>query len=345
MYKELDFKGVLEGLTTRGCCIGAVRPREYHAWKPELERAFGCPVVSKSSLGDFMESPYLYHYNVTHGVRKESAALRMGSMIDCMALTPELWDAEYAEPWQPGEPRKVQLKKDGTPYADNRQDAAQKAAWEAARAEFEARCERDGVTILKEGEREHVELVAGQVTEHLAEFGLRLGESFESQIGMWMYVDAVDGTPLPQPLIVTGMIDICPMAGSRECDVLWDLKSTGRSVENAEQLFYSIEDYHYGLHVLYLDLYNWCTGEARDSFGFLFVTSALPAMSRAVRMGAAELELYRVDYKNALVRFSRCWASGDWGSPMLETRFYVPTRAEAKRLMNYEGRGTNYELG
>lgn len=333
MYKEIDFKGVLGELSTNGCCIGLVRPKEYHAWKPMLEKAFGCPVVSKSSLGDFMESPYRYHYNVTHDVRKESAALRMGSMIDCMALTPHLWDAEYAEPWQPSEPRRVQLKKDGSPYADGRQDAAQKAAWEAERAAFDERCEQEGITILREGELERVREVAGQVTEHLAQMGLVLGKTFVSQVGMWMYVDSIDGTPLPQPLIVTGMIDICPMQESREGAYLVDLKSTSRSVENAEGLFYAIEDFHYGLHVLYLDLFNWCTGASRDSFAFLFVTSALPAMSRVVRMGASELELHRVDYKNALVRFSRCWASGDWGSPMLETRFYVPTRAEAKRFM------------
>lgn len=336
MYKELDFKAVLEGLTTKGCCIGSVRPKEYHAWKPMLEHAFGCPVVSKSSLGDFMESPYRYRYNATHGVRKESAALRLGSMIDCMALTPHLWDAEYTEPWQPGEPRRVQLKKDGTPYADGRQDAVQKAEWEAERAAFDERCEREGITILREGEPERVRDIAGQVTEHLRQMGMVLGETFASQVGMWMYVDEIDGVKLPQPLIVTGMIDICPTRESRECDALLDLKSTGRSVENAEQLFYSIEDFHYGLHVLYLDLFNWCTGEVRDRFAFLFVTTALPAMSRVVRMGASELELYRVDYKNALVRFSHCWASGDWGSPMLETKFYVPTRAEARRLMNYE---------
>ena len=95
---------------------------------------------------------------------------------------------------------------------------------------------------------------------------------------------------------------------------------------------YSIEDYHYGLHVLYLDLFNQITGDVRDSFGFLFASTPLPAMSRAVRMGAAELELHRRDYKASLVRFSTCWASGDWGSPILETRFYVPTRAEAKRF-------------
>lgn len=330
--KMLDFRAVHEALAAKGSCIGAVRPREYHAWKPMLELMFGCPVVSKSSLGDFMESPYRYRYNAEHGIRKESAALRMGSMVDCLALTPHLWEAEYTEPWQPGEPKQVQQKKDGTPYADGRQDAAQKAAWEAARAAFDARCEQEGLTVLKEGEREHAEQVAAQVTEHLAAHGLQPGKTYESQIGLWMHVEQIDGVPLPQPLIVTGMIDICPAADSRECDTLWDLKTTSRSVVSAEQLFYAIEDFRYGLHVLYLDLYNWCTGEARDAFAFLFVTTALPAMSRVVRMGASELELYRVDYKNALVRYSHCWASGDWGSPMLETKYYVPTRAEAKRM-------------
>lgn len=352
------YEDVVEQIHRTGHCCAEVNPREYHAWKKRLAEEFGCPVVSKSSLGDFSESPYRFRYNEQNGIRKESKGMRIGSMVDCKVLTPALWgeqyaepwkpEGKYAEPWKPWEPQeewKPKMKRDGTP--GKQQDPDQKAAWDAAKeqdklakeafeqekaalkAAFEEDCERRGITVTKPEEVELADEIAAQATAHLEGMGLVRGESFVSQVAMWVYVDTIGGERLATPLIVTGMIDILPNGGTG----IIDLKTTSEKVENTERLFYAVEDYHYGLQAaLYVDLYNQCTGEQRDAFSFLFVTNTRPVMSCLVQLSPADVAVYRRDYELLLHRFARACAFDDWGEPSLEPVFYTPTYREGKRF-------------
>ena len=70
-------------------------PEVYHAAKGEVERKLRCPVVSKSLLWDFMKDPYGSRWRAIQEVRKESEALRKGSLVDCLTLTPELFGELY----------------------------------------------------------------------------------------------------------------------------------------------------------------------------------------------------------------------------------------------------------
>lgn len=355
---EVKYADVVEQIRRTGRCCGLVNPTAYHEWKKSLAAEFNCPVVSKSALHDFAVSPYRYRYNELHAVRKESKGLRLGSMVDCKVLTPSLWgeqfaepwkpEGEFAEPWKPWEPteeKRFALKKNGEP--SKTQDPDQKAEWEAkkaadkeakaaweerkaaAEAAFYADCERRGITLTKPDEVALADEIAARATAHLAEMGLVLGESFVSQVGLWFYVEEIDGVKLATPLLVTGMIDICPLAGT----ALLDLKTTKSDPSDANQLFYAMEDWHYGMGAaLYLDLYNLCTGEQRDGFGHLFVGTVLPSLSREVWLGAAELEAYRAEYKGLLRRYALACAADDWGDPSLEPVFYTPTFKEGQRF-------------
>lgn len=305
----MRYEDVAAGIRERGCCAGKVNPMEYHAWKARLAGEFGCPVVSKSALHDFAENVYRYHYNLTHGVRKESAGFRMGSMVDTLVLTPELWDKLYVA---------------------EEVDARTKAG-KARKAELEGA----GLALVKPEESEQARAVAGQASAHLKDCGLALGETFRSQIGLFLYVDELDGAKLPVPLLVTGMVDICPDAGSAEGAALWDLKTTSKDPSAKEGLFYAIEDFRYGIQAaMYLDMFNVCTGEGREAFAFLFVGTAAPAMSCVVRLSQGDIDVFRVDYKSLLRRYSLACAEDDWGEPALADAFYVPTRREAARFSN-----------
>lgn len=312
----ITFEEVVEGLRTQGFAIGAVNPREYHAWKGQLAEELGCPVTSKSDLGDFAANAYRYKWNKDHGVRKSSDALRLGSLVDCLTLTPELFAQEYL-----CEPKRVAVKKDGTPYANGQQDAEQKAAWAAAEAA--------GVTVLSEEELKRGKELACRATEHLAERGLVLGKTFTSQVAMWVCLRELGDTPLAMPVVVTGMMDILPVEGAS----IWDLKTTSMDVDNVTKLQYTLEDFHYGVQAaLYTDMYNLCTGEHRNEFSFLFVgTGAPPAMSREVVMQEGTLEYYRAMYERWIIAFAAAHAYNDWGSATLERRFYMPTVRERKK--------------
>ena len=328
-YDKIYFEDVVKRLETDGFAIGAVNPKEYHSWKPLLAERLGVPVTSKSDLADFAACPLRWKYNKEQGLSKSSAALRMGSMVDCLTLTPELFDQEYALAWQASEPLMVQLKKDGTPYKDGRQDAEQKAAWDAARAEHEESCAALQVEIVSEAELEKAKGIAGRATEHLAERGLMLGETFQSQVAMWVCLRSVGGVPLACPVVVTGMMDILPLEGGS----IWDLKTTSMPVENEQKLMYTLEDFHYGVQAaLYTDMFNLCTGEERDEFSFLFVgTGELPVLSREVTLQSEALDFYRAMYERWLVAFALACATQDFGVPTQERVFYSPSARERKK--------------
>lgn len=315
MFTAISYEEVVQKLTSDGYAIGAVNPQEYHGWKPLLAAELGVPVTSKSELGDFAACPLRYKYNKDHGVKKGSDALRLGSLVDCLVLTPELFDKEYK-----CEAKRVALKKDGTPYANGQQDAVQKAEWEAAEAA--------GVTVLAPEELARARAIACRATEHLAERGLVLGETFQSQVGMWVCLREVGGVPLACPVVVTGMLDILPFEGKS----IDDLKTTSLPVENEVRLMYTLEDFHYGVQgALYLDMFNLCTGEGRDEFSFLFVgTGEPPVMSREVVMQEDALVFYRAMYERWLVAFAAALAYDDWGLPTLPRMFYSPTSRERK---------------
>ena len=345
----VGYDDVVARLRADGCCIGVVAdPDAYHVWKGALSREFGCPCVSKSSLAEFGESVYRHHWNAEHGGRKETAGMRLGSMVDCLALTPWLWDekytrpwepeGKYARPWEPGEPMRFKPKRDGSP--SKTQDPDQKAAWAEARerfeaekaeqrAAFEADCEARGRVVLKDGEQERAAAVAAVATAAMEGNGLVLEDTCTSQVGMWVYLREIGGVELPCPVIVTGMIDLLPWKGSR----LVDLKSTSADVEQREKLNYAVEDFHYGLGAaLYIDLYALCTGDARDEFELLFVSTGVPPMARSVVLGGAVLDEFRKEYAQLVRGYAAAWRTGEWGSSYIGECYYQPTRREVSRF-------------
>lgn len=321
--KLLTFDDVLQALQTEGKCSGRVKPNVYHAMKGQLEEALGCPVVSKSTLADFMASPYRYKFNLDHGVRKTSDGLALGSLIDTLTLTPELFDEQYL-----CEPVRVQLKKDGTPYADGRQDPAQREEW-AAKAE-------QGITVISEEYLARGKAIADLATESLALEGLVLGETFSSQVGMWVYLTELGGQKLACPVVITGMLDILPTAAG--ANRLWDLKSTSADVGSPAKLNYTMEDFHYGMQAaLYSDLWQLCSGEPETrSFSFMFVGTIMPLMTRAVHCGEDVQELYRAEYVNAVHDYCIAWHLNDWGSPQQEDTYFTPSPREYKRIARFD---------
>lgn len=306
MKHEVTYAEVVAALRADGSCIGTVKePNEYHAWKAELEAEFGCPVVSKSVLSEFAAGSYSFHWNKQHGVKKESAGFAFGSAVDCRVLTPELWSTLYA-----------------VEDIDRRTKAGKERA-----AELEAQ----GKTVLKPAEFEAVQDAALRALNHLTADGVR----FTAQVGMWVYLEEIGGEPLPCPVIVTGMIDILPDYDTVRNDEILDLKTTSTDVTDATRLFWTMEDFRYGIQAaMYLDLFNLCGGaeSPRERFGFLFVGSSRPAMSRLVMMDATCIAAHRLEYFALLRRYCAAHASGEWGSPQLDEVWYVPTRKAAAQI-------------
>lgn len=338
---ELTPEGVLDELECTGLAVGPVRPKVYHAMKDLIERATGCPVVSKTDLAEFARSPYRYHYRKERGIHEETAAMRRGSLIDMLVLTPELFNAEYALIWQPTEEKRVRRKKDGKPYENGEQDPEQKEEWAAARAAYEE--QHAGKVFITQRELEEARMVADRALEHLEERGLKRGETFETQVAFFVVVDEVEGKPLEEALIVCGMADILPHAESAYGEEVLDLKSTSVDVtspheltKHAEMLLYGVQAALYADHLsCALRFYRGSRESERRFFRFLFAGAGEPVLSVELLMGEEPMGFYRAMYRHLLREMAHAHATGDWGAPTLptveyEVSFYAEKKARAE---------------
>jgi hypothetical protein len=302
---------VIADLNAKGVAIGKVNPDQYHKWKGVIEAELSCPVVSKSTLADFSANPYKFHYDQVNGIKKESDALALGSLVDCLALTPELFDSKYRV-----EEKRVALKKDGTPYANGQQDPAQKAEWEQLSAQ--------GIRIITPEQKAEADEMAALVNAHYAKRFMVLNENCWSQVAIWVRFTELDGRELPCPVSACGMLDLTDMLHTLD-----DLKTTSVDLSNTRALFYSIEDYRYGMQAaLYHDLYLLATEENWACFGFLFVSTKKPYMLRRVEMTEEAIELYRREAYTAIRRYATRWKLNEWGSPELDFLLYTPSSRE-----------------
>lgn len=298
VFESVTFDGVLEQLAQRRYAVGSVDPVEYHAWKGRLSAQLGMPCVSKSSLLEFMRNPYKYKWDAEHGVKKASRALAVGSLIDCLALTPELAETLYT-----------------CEQVDRRTKAGK------ARA---AELEGAGVTPVSPEDMEVARLAAGHARGLI---DIACGEGWQSQVGMWVVIDAVGAVELATPLVVTGMLDVCPRSAGAG---LVDLKSTGVNLADCAEVNRNVAAFGYGLQAaMYCDLFAAVTGEERD-FSFVFVSSEPPCQVRRVRVDEATLCAYRRRYQLALVEFAECAATGRFGSVELDDMVYNPPAWELK---------------
>lgn len=300
----LTLAQVQADLASQGYSWGRVNPTEYHAWKKQLPGL----VVSYSSLKEFAECPFAYKYNLENGIKKDSEALRLGSRVDTLALTPDLFETKYRLGV-----KKVQLKKDGDPYADGRQDKDQKAEWERLYQE-------EGIEHLDAEEMDKVHDIAYSLLTLMDAENIILGENCTSQLAMFIRLTEIAGIKLDMPVTLCACLDIAPMDGR---PILYDAKTTSHSVRSARSLTYVISDLHYALQgAVYTACWNVCAKQEAE-FAFLFVeTSAQPYMARMVTLDETELNKAKSDLAAYLVKLAAAEHSQNYGTPVLPTISY-----------------------
>lgn len=90
-----------------------------------------------------------------------------------------------------------------------------------------------------------------------------------------------------------------------------DLKTT--SDARPEKFMRSIYDYRYHVQAaLYLDAYQWATGEALSDFYIVAVESALPHACIVYRLDDIALKIGRDTYRRELEYFAECAAVNNW---------------------------------
>jgi hypothetical protein len=247
-------------------------------------------VASRSMLMEFAHNPHRWRAGYT---RKETSALNLGSLMDCLTLQPETFDARYAV-----QPRNYRDEKSGEEKKWNG-NANFCKAWKA---------EQEGRLICKQADREGAEEARQK---------LRQDELVEELLTISMcqvcihatYLDHATKLEIPVKVMLDGLpsVEHCFFG---KC--LWDFKSA-RSVENTKWM-YAVDSYHYDAQAaLELDVYATLKpSENRTAFLHIGQESFAPFEVGRKWLNMEFVDLGRNKYFYALAKYCRCLRDNNW---------------------------------
>jgi len=206
--------------------------------------------------------------------REETKALRMGSLIHCAVLQPELLNEKFVT----------------APECDRRTKEG-KATW----SDFiEHTAATPGMTIVSAEESAECHIIAS-AAKHALE---RMEVTFE--LTEFMFTTDHCGVQLK-----------CAIDGVGSDGYLWDLKSTDDCSPAA--LLKTIRAYKYALQAYFYRLCFETAFERRLlGFRFLFVEKAPPYATAVVEIGPELMSYACSDFEKALQAYRECTTLGEW---------------------------------
>lgn len=263
-----------------------MNPVEYHAIGKDIPRGDKRFVMSQSQLKLFSECPRRW----INGYREDqSSDMEWGSLIDCLALTPHLFDERFAitpETYPP----------DDKPWNWNAKHCRQ---WREDRHSEGREC-----VTFKAHEAARVAVCALKSDPRIADY---LSECQAQAAVFGEYVDESTGVIVPMKCL----IDIVPSKQSEFSASLADLKTTN----NASPRKWQRHVADYGLHVqaaLYLAMFNAATGEDREEWRWLVQESFPPYEPDAKLMTSEFYEMGRIAMTQAMGLYCRCLELNWW---------------------------------
>lgn len=232
------------------------------------------PGVSKSALDRMAQSPAHYKEHVQHG-REETPAMKLGNVIHCAVLQPELFDATYAV----------------APDVDRRTKAGKEAY-----AAFMA--ENVGKIFISQDDRDMAERMRDAVWSHPAAKNLMTIKG-QVEASCW----AKD-----EP---TGLLRKCrPDKLLREFGVVVDLKTT----EDASpgKFAKSCADYRYHVQAAYYLDTLALAGIEVDAFILVAVEKKPPYAVGVFQLEPEDVDLGRRAYRRDLDRLKACMEADHW---------------------------------
>lgn len=266
--------------------IGA-RAEDYH--KQDRERGDPAHVISSSTLREFASCASRWVNGYT---RKETAATRWGTLLDCRVLTPDDFETRFV--CQP----ETYLAKDGErkPWRNDKRIPAI-AEWLA---------DNEGKEVISATELADLKNAA---------FELREDETIRawqeaSQTQVWVkgeWHDSAIGLVIP----VQCLIDYVPRRDSEFASCLGDLKTT----RNADPHSWARWCWQAGYQIQAawnLDLFEAATQDGRDTFCFILSENFPPWQTAKRMLSQAFTQLGRVQYQAMMARYCRCVQSQNW---------------------------------
>lgn len=289
---------------------GVIDPVTYH--KQEFERGDARLPMSPSSLKAFGHCAERWRagYNAP-----DSDAKDFGSLLDCRALTPELFEARYTV-----HPLTYTATGMQCPQCETVTDSKKCA---------KCKCDRVEVNVvkdwnwnaqvcadwkLKQGERQIISTAEMLEASNAVKMLFRdevIKAFFDASRKQVMVTaewhDAATGLVIP----VRCLMDLVPGLDSEFRKSLADLKSTRSAALHSFKRF----AFNMGYHIqaaFDLDIYVAATGEDRCNWCFVLQENYAPFQTGKRLMSQAFLELGRVEYRKLLTNYCWCLKHNTW---------------------------------
>ncbi|MDH5409999.1 MAG: PD-(D/E)XK nuclease-like domain-containing protein [Alphaproteobacteria bacterium] len=277
--------------------------RSYHNWPADIGKSPGDPTISlsRSQLMRMLDCGEMF---LAGGRRPKSASLSIGSLVDCMLLTPDEFLNAYSI--EPREYTKEVSKGRGA----NKTTEIERKVWTRQSNTCRAWIadQRDmGRIVISQREFDEAEQMVNAIRRTVVN-GLSLGDLVDdckTQVvlaGNWSCPDT--GLVIP----VRALPDMVRFADSGP--VLYDLKT---SAEVSKWEFErSVRKYHYDVQAwMYSELMRSATG-IETPFGFVCVRNSKPYLVATYRVSLGTLRQGQDKFERAMSAYTRCLSTGKW---------------------------------
>jgi hypothetical protein len=292
-----------------------VNPEFYHDYGKAHARGKEQYVMSRTDLCRFARNPQKWFLGED---KEETDALEWGSLLDCIALTPELFEKRYAvcPETYPVKGMECPVCKSITESESCKKCASKRVPvtiekpwnWQADYCgTWRINQESAGMACVKPDLSSKAWLAAGRLyKDPLIEEFMKASERQVMVVVEWQ--DEETGISVP----IKCLLDLVPdRKHPKFGTMLADLKSARNGSVGAWPNVVAND----GLHIqaaLYLDAYNAATGHKYETFHHI-ISENVPPYVTARRMLSDEfLNMGRVFYKNALMDYCQCLKAGEW---------------------------------
>jgi PDDEXK-like domain of unknown function (DUF3799) len=227
---------------------------------------------SKSLIASFAENPARWKASPK---REATAAMRAGSLLDCLLTTPELVEDSYIV----------------SPYAEFRTNESKQ--WRDCQI----------ATVITQSDMDQAEAQAAAI--YAKPEAAALMRDAKMQVGF--------RHKTPYVFDSKGLIDIVPQAADTLVDLKTCQPGALESHRAMQRHMYDW-GYHIQAGA-YMDGYNIASGEDRHRFKFIFVSSKPPYTVAVIELPLASITYGAKLYANGMGKLAECLASNTWPGP------------------------------
>lgn len=277
--------------------------RVYHAWPENAGIELGDPrrCLSRSELMQMLDCPEMF---LAGGRKPRSASISLGSLVDCMLLTPDRFEESYAI--QPDHYLSAESKGRGK----DKVTTVSKKPWTMASKtckEWVAKARERGQETITEAQWAEADAMAHAVRVKVVA-GTSLGQLIdlcETQtviVATWQCPDTGIRVPIRALPDMVRFTDAGP--------VCYDLK-TSQEVRRWE-FERSMRNYHYDVQAwMYSEMLASATGK-ETPFGFVTVRNTKPYLVATYRASMGTLAEGKAKFERAMSAYTKCLDSGKW---------------------------------